>query len=73
METPGGPSATPPSQEQKRAPRERANIMGGVVLIVLGLLFLLHNVLPDFSFGDYWPVLLIIIGVILLLQRRKPS
>ena len=71
METPGAPSTPPSPQEQKATRHERTNLMGGAILIVLGLLFLLGNLLPDFSFGDYWPVLLIIIGVVLLLQRRR--
>lgn len=73
METPGGPATAPSPQSQTATRHERANIMGGAVLIVLGLLFLLGNLFPDFNFGDYWPVLLIVIGVVLLVQRRRAT
>ncbi len=44
--------------------------MGGVVLILLGALFLLRNIYPWFRFEDYWPVILIAIGVVLLWRSR---
>jgi hypothetical protein len=50
--------------------RDRGGLMGGLILIALGLLFLADNLLPGFSFGEYWPVLLIVIGVGLLLRPR---
>jgi hypothetical protein len=50
--------------------RERGGLMGGLILIALGILFLADNLLPGFSFGEYWPVLLIVIGVGLLLRPR---
>jgi uncharacterized membrane protein HdeD (DUF308 family) len=36
---------------------------GAIVLIVLGVLFLLNNFIPDFRLGRLWPVVLIVIGV----------
>jgi drug/metabolite transporter (DMT)-like permease len=46
-------------------------LIGGLVLVVLGLLFLGNNILPDFRFGDYWPVILIVIGGALLWKSRN--
>ncbi len=47
--------------------RKRHNsLTGGVVLIVLGLLFLANNYLPHFDFSDTWPLILIAIGVALI-------
>lgn len=45
--------------------------MGAALLIVLGILFLLDNLgIPIFSqIGKFWPVLLIVIGLILLQKR----
>jgi len=47
-------------------PRAGALVFG-ILLIVVGTLFLLHNWYPEFSawywLGRYWPVLLIIIGL----------
>jgi Domain of unknown function (DUF5668) len=42
-------------------------LMGPVVLITVGVLFLIGQY-SRYSFGDLWPVLLIVIGVILVLQ-----
>ena len=36
---------------------------GPVLLIVLGILFLLNNFIPDFRFSRLWPVILIVIGL----------
>jgi DUF4097 and DUF4098 domain-containing protein YvlB len=46
--------------------RERSSIFGGLLLIVLGVLLLLHHFIPEFGIGHliarYWPVLLIVWG-----------
>ena len=51
--------------------RDHGGLIGGLVLVVLGLLFLGNNLLPDFRFGDYWPVILIVIGGALLWKSRN--
>ena len=54
-------------------------MLGPVLLIVLGFLFLLNNLYPSvFRFGKMWPVILIVIGVSKVLDylhkaRSKPS
>jgi hypothetical protein len=53
--------------------RDKNSIMGGIVLITLGLLFLAGNLVPDLDFGDLWPVLLIVIGGGLLWKSRQNS
>jgi len=40
----------------------RGTLIGGVVLIVIGLLFLFDNFFPGISFADFWPLLLIAVG-----------
>jgi len=60
------------SPEPKPARRtDESNLIGGIILIALGVLFLLGKLLPDFNFSDYWPVLLIIVGAGLLWKSRK--
>ncbi len=51
--------------------RDRGSSIGGLVLIVLGLIFLADNLLPDVHFGDYWPLILVAIGVGLLWKGRS--
>jgi hypothetical protein len=44
-------------------------MLGPLLLIVLGILFLLHNVYPGvFRFGKMWPVILIVIGLVKVLE-----
>jgi len=52
---------------------ERRSIFGGVVLILLGILFLLAHFYPGFHLGQFirhwWPLLLIFLGVARLLEN----
>ena len=39
-------------------------MLGPIMLIVIGVLFLLNNLFPEeFRFGRMWPVILIVIGL----------
>jgi Putative adhesin/Domain of unknown function (DUF5668) len=53
--------------------RERSSIFGGLLLIVLGVLFLLHHFDPELGIGHliarYWPVLLIVWGISKLIDH----
>jgi len=42
-------------------------LMGPIMVITVGVIFLLHE-FTRYSFGDLWPVLLIVAGVVLLGQ-----
>ena len=48
---------------------------GAFVLITLGVLFLLNNLYPsDFRFGRMWPVILIVIGVVKIVEYfQRPA
>jgi len=56
------------SLEEKKAKRNR-NI--GIVLMVIGIIFLADNFIPRIHFGDFWPIILIALGVSLLLNSKK--
>jgi hypothetical protein len=47
-------------------------LMGSAVLITLGILFLIHT-LTRFGFGEVFPILLIVIGVMLFLGRSAST
>ena len=48
-------------------------VLGGTILIFIGILFLLDNFLPHFYFGDYWPLILVIIGIALIFKATNKS
>jgi membrane-bound ClpP family serine protease len=48
-------------------------IMWPVILITLGILFLLDNLgVPGFGFDHSWPVILLVVGGVKLLQSNAP-
>jgi phage shock protein C len=61
-------------EKQKR--RGKGLFFAGTILITLGVLFLLDNVFC-LNFNKYWPVILIVIGILLLADfshyKRKPE
>ena len=48
--------------------RKKGSLIGGLVLITLGALFLADELIPQINFGDLWPVLIIVIGIGLLIN-----
>ena len=50
---------------------ETSKLWAGIMFIVLGLIFLLEEFFPWLDFEDFWPVLLIISGVILIYDGLK--
>lgn len=58
--------------------QSKGSITGGIILLLIGTLFLLHNLgvnvhVWDFL-GTYWPLILVAIGVknIFLYLQKKP-
>ncbi|MGH9775459.1 MAG: LiaI-LiaF-like domain-containing protein [Candidatus Acidiferrales bacterium] len=43
-------------------------LMGPVVLITLGVLFSIHEFSGRYNFGELWPVLLIVIGIVMVVS-----
>jgi phage shock protein C len=51
--------------------RSNKKVFGGTILILLGILFLLDNLFPRFDFGDYWPIILIALGVGIIIKASR--
>ena len=51
--------------------KKRPRVIGGLILLGLGALFLINNFLPRFNFGRLWPLILIIIGLAILAGSLK--
>lgn len=57
-------------EEKKR----KSNLTAGLILIIGGCCFLLGNLLPEFSWRTFWPILLIALGLLLIVpQKDKKS
>jgi len=59
------PFSTPgPSKNTSSDPHRhyKGSLIGGLVLITLGSLFLIDQLVPNIYFGDLWPVILVVIG-----------
>jgi Domain of unknown function (DUF5668) len=48
------------------------SLMGPAVVITVGVLFLLEQTRSGFSFGQMWPIILVVIGVISLASALAP-
>ncbi len=70
------PQPPPPPQQPYQRRRNycgcercsRRSFMGPAILITLGVLFMISGFVRGIDFGDLWPVILIVIGVIKLLE-----
>jgi phage shock protein C len=47
-------------------PENRNGLIGGIVLITLGAIFLAHRFIPNINFSDLWPLMLVILGGVLI-------
>lgn len=47
------------------------SLYAGAFLILLGGIFLLDNFVPHFHFGDFWPLVLIGLGIAIILNARN--
>ena len=65
----GNPMDTPTPSSPAERKRDRGSVIGGVVLIVIGCLFLADRFL-DVRFGDFWPLILVAIGAAMLWRSR---
>jgi phage shock protein C len=63
VETPKNPDPFPPKKSRKKG-----SLIGGLILITLGAIFLADEFLPNIDFGDLWPVILIVIGAGILIN-----
>lgn len=53
---------------------DKGHIWGGLILILLGLFFLAKSLFPRFAFVRFWPLILVVTGLILIIQslsRKK--
>ncbi len=58
--------------EADRLTQNRIGILG-LILIILGIIFLLFTfrVLPWLNWGNFWPIILIVIGLLIIFNVRR--
>jgi len=62
---PAEPQATP-AAATKKSSTSNASLVAGIILIVMGILFLAGRMMPWVNLGNFWPVLLIIGGFLII-------
>jgi phage shock protein C len=67
-----------PDEEMRKKQSEHklhndGNLIAGIVLIALGGLFLAAQFIPRINFGDLWPVLLIVVGILIIFGGVRNS
>ncbi len=53
-----------PGQVAKR--KFEGSLIGGLILILIGVFFLAEKFIPNINFGDFWPLLLVVVGLVLI-------
>ena len=51
--------------------REKRRTFAGLILLVLGLIFLADNFLPRINIGDFWPLVLVAVGIAILINAKR--
>ncbi len=51
---------------------QTAKLWSALMFIIIGLIFLIVQFFPELNFEDFWPILLIISGIILIISGIKP-
>jgi len=58
-----------PPFDMKPERSNRGGLIGGLVLITLGSIFLADRFIPHINFGDLWPIILVVIGAVLIVTN----
>ncbi|MCK5840273.1 MAG: PspC domain-containing protein [Bacteroidales bacterium] len=61
----------PPTGEKKD--HGKGSLIGGIILITIGVLFLIDKFFPRLDFGDLWPIILIVAGILILKNSYSNS
>jgi phage shock protein C len=54
-------------------PRQDGGLIAGLIMIVVGAVFLIARFLPRFHFGDLWPIILVAAGAVLIFSSFQPK
>lgn len=82
MTEPTDPQSPAPPTEERSRKRHRddrrydtVSLVWGGIMLVVGIWFFLDQTLginlPSINWGDFWPVILIVIGAVVILQGMR--
>jgi uncharacterized membrane protein HdeD (DUF308 family) len=54
------------SKKKETESNSNGGLIAGVILILLGVIFLGQRIFPIYNIGDLWPLILVVVGVILI-------
>ena len=57
-------------EEEKKSKEQRKRILG-LILVALGIFFIIDNWIPGFYWRRFWPVILIVLGVVLIYREVR--
>lgn len=52
---------------------KRGSLIIGLCFIIFGIILLIINFIPNIDWNKYWPILLIIVGICMLIPNKKDS
>ena len=59
---------------ESRTQNSQGSLIGGIILIAMGSMFLLDRMnLFNFDFGDWWPMFMIIPGIVMALDSNRKN
>jgi len=53
--------------------KETGKLWSGVMFIILGFIFLINEFFPEIDMEDWWPLLLVITGIIIIYDAQKQN
>lgn len=51
---------------EKRTKKTNSGLILGIILIFIGMLFLIDRIMPWYNITDFWPLLLVVVGVLMI-------
>ncbi len=51
---------------RKPAKNSNTGLIAGIILIFMGLIFLVDRLMPWYNITDFWPLILVIVGVLII-------
>ncbi|MFC2130845.1 PspC domain-containing protein [Bacteroidota bacterium] len=61
------------SEEEYAGRKSNGKVIISIIIILVGVFWFIHNVIPGINFGHLWPLILVAVGILILLKSFKKS